>query len=114
LTPGKLSFSGSGALPDFAGQPMQVGIQVTPYLPDLYAQLEHFMLDRTSGSPLTIVQSGANVIVSWPPIPGTLQTSLLVSPTSWSTVPGSPTLVNGQYQMTVPISHSTSFFRLVQ
>jgi regulation of enolase protein 1 (concanavalin A-like superfamily) len=119
LTPGRVSFSGSLALPDFAGQPMQVGLQMTPYdlVPglDMYGQFEHFMLDRTSGSPLSIVQSGANVIVSWPPIPGTLQTSLLVSPTSWSTVPGTPTLVNGQYQMTIPIApHNTSFFRLVQ
>jgi hypothetical protein len=105
---------------EFAGSPMQVGIMAGPWSSGgpgdpRTVHFEHFMLDRTSGSPLSIVQSGANVIVSWPPIPGTLQTSLLVSPTSWANVPGTPTLVNGQYQMTIPIApHNTSFFRLVQ
>jgi len=118
-TPGKVAFSGSGALPDFAGQPMQVGIQMTPYTPgpgpELYAQFEHFMLDVESGSPLTIRVSGGNVVITWPPIPGTLQFTLSLSPTNWQPVGIMPSLVNGVYTVSVPISpNSDSFFRLVQ
>jgi hypothetical protein len=117
LTPKKTSFSGAGgALPDFAGQPMQVGIQLTPYTPGpLMAQFEHFMLDVESGSGLQISNgSGGNVIVSWPPIPGQLQSSTNVVPTSWQNVPGSPVLGPNGYSLSVPLSGRTMFFRLVQ
>jgi hypothetical protein len=112
LTPGNLTL---GA-PVFAGMPMQVGIQQTPYTaPGLYGVYEHFMLDATSGSPLAITQAGGNVTISWPPMPGTLQYSLGVSPASWLPVTGvTPVLNNGRYVVTLPITAAPRYFRLVQ
>jgi len=112
LTPNKTSFSGAlGALPDFAGQPMQVGIQLTPYTPGpLGAQFEHFMLDVESGAILSIQISGGNVVITWPPLPGTLQTTLSVNPVNWQPVGVTPAVVNGLYTVSLPISHATSFF----
>ena len=112
LTPGKVTLSA----PVFAGMPMQVGIQQTPYTaPELYGTYEHFMLDATSGSPLAITQAGGNVTISWPPIPGTLQYSLGVSPASWLPVTGvTPVLNNGRYVVTLPITAAPRYFRLVQ
>jgi hypothetical protein len=117
LTPGKTAFKGaSGALPDFAGQPMQVGIQLTPYTSGpLSAQFEHFMLDVQSGSLLTISVSGGNAVISWPLLPGTLQRTVSLNPINWQPVGVSPVFANGLYTVTLPISQATSsFFRLVQ
>jgi hypothetical protein len=120
-TPGKVAFSGSGALSDFTGQPLQVGIQMTPYTPgpapgqELSAQFDHFMLNVESGSPLSIRVSGGNVVITWPPIPGTLQFKTSLSQINWQPVGVSPSLVNGLYTVSLPISlNSASFFRLVQ
>ena len=112
LTPSQLTL---GA-PVFAGMPMQVGIQQTPYTADgLYGIYEHFMLDTTTGSPLSITQAGANVNITWPPIPGTLQYSLGVSPASWQPVTGvTPVFTNGRYMVTLPITAAPGYFRLVQ
>src|SRR5204863_8124650 len=62
VTPNRTSFSpdGAGALLDFVGQPMQVGIQVTPYTANpLSGQFEHFLLDvPNSQLQLKIVNNG--------------------------------------------------------
>jgi hypothetical protein len=112
LTPGKVTLNA----PVFAGMPMQVGIQQTPYTASgLYGVYEHFMLDTTTGSPLAITHAGGNVTISWPPIPGTLQYSLGVSPASWLPVTGvTPVLTNGRYVVTLPITAAPWYFRLVQ
>jgi len=119
-TPGKLSFSGSTALPDFAGQPMQVGIQLTPYTPgpvgtNLSAQFEHYMLDTESGLTLHYTVSGGNITLSWLADPNAkLQSTTTLTPPNWQPVPGTPTLgVNG-YSLTLPIGPGNLFFRLAK
>lgn len=68
------------------------------------------------GPSVTIAPSGKNVIISWP-VAGSSGLTLLESATidasaSWSAVPGTPTVVGSNNQMTVPISGKTEFFRL--
>jgi hypothetical protein len=106
-------------VPEFAGQPMQVGPMAGPWTFDgvtaLTVQFDNFMLDSTTGSPLSITRGGANVNITWPPIPGTLQYSLGVSPASWQPVTGvTPVLTQGGYMVTLPISPEPRYFRLVQ
>jgi hypothetical protein len=65
---------------------------------------------------LTIVTTGKNVIISWP-VAGSSGLTLMESAkigagASWSVVSGTPTVVGSTYQLTVPISSSTEFFRL--
>jgi uncharacterized repeat protein (TIGR03803 family) len=66
---------------------------------------------------LTIIPSGANVILTWPTNATgfTLQsTTNLVSPAVWATgVPG-PVVVNGQNTVTNPIAGTQMFYRLSQ
>lgn len=65
--------------------------------------------------PLTATRQGSNLIVTWP---GSAtgytpeSTPTLGTGASWTTVPGTPTLVNGQYQITVPIGAANQFIRL--
>jgi hypothetical protein len=66
---------------------------------------------------LTIIPSGANVILTWPTNAAgfTLQsTTNLVSPAVWSTVSPGPVVVNGQNAVTNPISGTKKFYRLSQ
>jgi hypothetical protein len=66
---------------------------------------------------LTIIRSGANVIVRWPTNAAgfTLQsTTNLVSPAVWSAVSPGPVVVNGQYAMTNPVFGTKNFYRLSQ
>jgi hypothetical protein len=114
LTPAKVSFSGSGALPDFAGQPMQVGIQVTPYLAGLYAQFEHFMLNVGSGLILQASVAGRNITLTWPADPNAkLQSTVNLSPSNWQPVVGTPALGTNGYSLSVPVAPGHQFFRLV-
>jgi hypothetical protein len=106
-------------VPEFAGQPMQVGPMAGPWTFDgvtaLTVQFDNFMLDSTTGSPLAITRTGANVNITWPPIPGTLEYSLGVSPASWQPVTGvTPVLTQGGYMVTLPVSPAPTYFRLVQ
>lgn len=103
----------------FAGQPMQVGLMAGPWTGTTGNQntvrFEDYMLDIVGGSPLTITQSGGNMTISWPPIPGTLQQSTSLNPTSWQPVVGTPVLGTNGYSLTVPATPGgTDFFRLVQ
>jgi hypothetical protein len=80
----------------------------------LQVAFEHFLLDVTSGSLLTVTASGPNIVISWPPIPGTLQHSSSISSPNWQDVPGTPVLGGSGYSMTIPASGGTDFFRLKQ
>jgi hypothetical protein len=112
------------SLSQFAGQPMQVGLMAGPWNgtggagtpPDLRTvQFDGFMLDSTTGSPLRITVSGANAIISWPPIPNaTLQSTTSLLPTNWQPVAGTPTLGATGYSLAVPLGTGPRFFRLVQ
>jgi hypothetical protein len=65
---------------------------------------------------LTIISSGANVILTWPTNATgfTLQSTTNLLPAVWSSVSPAPVLVNGQYAVTNPISGPQQFFRLSQ
>ena len=66
---------------------------------------------------LTIIRSGANVVVSWPAnvVGFTLQsTTNLVSPAVWITNSPAPVVVNGQYAVTNSTSGTQKFYRLSQ
>jgi uncharacterized repeat protein (TIGR03803 family) len=66
---------------------------------------------------LTIVRSGASVILTWPTNAAglTLQsTTNLVSPAVWITNSAGPAVVNGQNVLTNPASGSKKFYRLSQ
>jgi hypothetical protein len=66
---------------------------------------------------LTIIRSGANVILTWPADAAgfTLQsTTNLVSPIVWSAVFPAPVVVNGQNAVTNPVSGTKKFYRLRQ
>jgi hypothetical protein len=107
------------SIAQFAGQPMQVGIAAGPFTGVNGAQrttrFERFMLDGTSGSPLQITKAGVNATLSWPPIPGALESTDVLPPFSWQPVAGSPTLGTNGYSLNVPINFATNkFFRLVQ
>jgi Concanavalin A-like lectin/glucanases superfamily/Immunoglobulin domain/Immunoglobulin I-set domain len=64
---------------------------------------------------LTTKVSGPNLIISWPGDSGyyILQTSTAIQGTPiWTNVPQAPVLVNGQYQVTIPVPPSYTFYRL--
>ncbi len=66
---------------------------------------------------LTIIRSGANVILTWPTDAAgfTLQsTTNLVSPAVWSSVSSGPVVVNGQNAVTNSVSGTQKFYRLSQ
>jgi len=120
LTPNKTSFSpsGAGALPDFAGQPMQVGLQLTPYTANNWGvQFEHFMLDAESGTLLSVtLATNGNVVISWPLVSGTLQYTLSLNPTNWQPVGATPVIVNSRYTVTLtpPFPQNIAYYRLAE
>jgi uncharacterized repeat protein (TIGR03803 family) len=66
---------------------------------------------------LTIIASGANVILTWATNAAgftLISTTNLVSPAVWSTVAPEPVVVNGQNAVTNPISGTQQFYRLSQ
>jgi hypothetical protein len=105
-------------VPEFAGQPLQVGLMSGAWTFDgateRTVRFEHFMLDKTTGSPLRISYSGGNVTLSWPAIAGTVQHTSNVSPANWQPVGGTPVLGTNGYSLTIPGGATTDFFRLVQ
>jgi len=109
-------------IPQFGGQPMQVGIvggpwngtggSVSVYRTTLF---DNFMLDETTGSGLRIAVSGGNAILAWPPIAGaTLQSTSTLQPPNWQNVSGTPVLGPNGYTLTVPLGPGALFFRLAQ
>ncbi len=65
---------------------------------------------------LSVSVSGSNLIVSWPVSgPGTPQSSpALGTAAVWKSLSGSPSIVGSNYQISVPISGSAQFFRLLK
>ncbi|HEY5911928.1 MAG TPA: Ig-like domain-containing protein [Verrucomicrobiae bacterium] len=102
---------------EFAGAPMQVGIMAGPWTGagvNRTVLFEHFMLDATTGSPLRISISGTDAVITWPPVPGTLQYTTSLSSPNWQPVGVQPTLSNGLYTVARPLSPGATFFRLAQ
>jgi hypothetical protein len=65
---------------------------------------------------LSAQASGANLVLSWPAAIGayTLMQSTAVGPSaSWTPVATTPSLVNGQNQVSVPVAGKSSFYELV-
>jgi hypothetical protein len=65
---------------------------------------------------LTVTISGDNVVVSWPTLLTegySLQYSLSLTPVNWLPA-GAPTVVGGNNQVTIPLTNSSSFFRLTK
>ena len=117
LTPLRTSYQ----VPQFAGVPMQVGIEFAQYTGSpAAAHLDHFMLDAAAAPPpelvLHISQSGTNVVLSWQEATGVaLQSSPKLNPASWQAVPGTPTSVGGVSSLTLPATNTPAlFFRLIQ
>ena len=82
-----------------------------------YGTVFSLSLGSVSAPPLTIIPSGANVILTWPTNAAgfTLQsTTNLVLPAVWNTVSPGPVVVNGQNTVTNPISGAQQFYRLSQ
>lgn len=100
---------------EFAGQPMQVGIQACAFNSGVTAtaQFDSFMLD--TGLPkLSVSSAGNNVTVSWPLAPAVLQSSVSLAPVNWQNVTAPMSTNNGVVSVTVPKTGSTLFFRLAQ
>jgi len=114
LTPNQTSYS----VPQFAGQPMQVGIQWMTFNRGAagqdFARFDSFMLDAGMPS-IQISLSGNNIILSWPAVPGwTLQGTPGLFPANWQPVAGTRTVSFGRYSLTLPISTAGNhYFRLV-
>jgi regulation of enolase protein 1 (concanavalin A-like superfamily) len=107
-------------VPQFAGQPMQVGLMagdwnLAPSLPNSVT-FDGFMLDLMSSElSLQIRNNGdGSVTVSWPADPNSQlwSTPSLDSP-NWQPVGGTPTLGNnGRYSLSVPILVGRQYFHL--
>jgi hypothetical protein len=79
-----------------------------------------FILNLTNSiqsdlSLLTIARSGTNVILSWPTNNAAgfnLQSGALNQNSLWTNIPTLPSQVGNSYQVTIPISTKTQFYRL--
>jgi hypothetical protein len=103
---------------EFAGAPMQVGLMAGAWWwtagDNRTVRFENFMLDSTTGSPLSIKMGTGTVTLSWPPIPATLQSADSLTAPNWQKVPGTPTLGPSGYSQSVSVGTGPKFFRLVQ
>lgn len=105
-------FAGSIVRPDLVGA-MQVGIiQATFSANIVMSQFDGLMLDAAVPT-LQAIPDGNNVVLSWAAVPGVVlkQTASLTQP-NWQTVGGTPIFTNGLYQLTIPMTNATAFFRL--
>jgi hypothetical protein len=99
-----LQTAGPGVIGEFVTNSgiASVGVQVTNYL-------------TVAMQPqLSIMLSGANVIVTWPTNATgfTLQSTTNLSPAAWRTNLPAPVVINGQYTVTNPISGTQLFYEL--
>jgi hypothetical protein len=82
-----------------------------------FIQISNFTFaNQTVAQALLSVRTapGNTVLLSWPQSAAGFtikQTSALGSP-NWTNAPGTPTLVGGQYQLSVPVSNQQEFYRL--
>jgi hypothetical protein len=77
--------------------------------------LAMFMVVQTAGAPmLTLTRVGNDVVISWPvtAIGFELEQTGNLSAPSWSGLGMSPTVVGDHFQMTLPATGSSKFFRL--
>jgi len=110
FTPLKTSY----AVTNFAGVPMQVGIQWMGFGGGTPAQarFDSYMLDSSEAT-LQYSISGKNITLIWPAIPGlTLQSTTSLQPTNWQNV-GGALAVGSFYEVTLPMTDPAQFFRLV-
>jgi hypothetical protein len=81
------------------------------------AQVTASMAAGASAERLTATLSGSSVIVTWPNVPVlegySLQYSLSLTAPNWLAA-GAPTVVGGNNQVTIPLTNSSSFFRLTK
>jgi len=66
---------------------------------------------------LTIKLQSGSVLISWPAAAtgyGLTGSAALGAAASWQSAGGTPTLVNGTNQVTIPVTNSAQFFRLVK
>jgi hypothetical protein len=102
----------------FAGRGLAAAQNLNGF--DRCANIDPFFFNVTEPLPpphLTITASGSDVILSWPTnaVGFTLQsTTNFLSPASWATNSATPALVNGQYNVTNPITGAQKFYRLIQ
>ena len=77
---------------------------------------ETYALAFDASSPaLSLAQSGANVVLTWPLYPAGLwlaTTTNLNPPVVWMAVNPSPPIITGHYQVVVPITGGSQFFQL--
>ena len=104
---------------EFAGAPMQVGLMAGAWWwtagDNRTVLFEDFMLDRTTGSPLSISRGPGTVTLSWPPMPNaTLEFSGSLTSPNWQPVPGTATLGPSGYSQSVSVGAGPTFFRLAQ
>jgi hypothetical protein len=104
------------SVPDHNGRAMQVGLIVPTFNNTgiaRYTQFDHFMLDIVPPK-IQVALSGTDVVVTWPADPTyILQSSPILNPATWSPVVGTPVFNNGQYQLTLPATSASSYFRLI-
>jgi len=64
---------------------------------------------------LTIVVQGTNVVITWPLTCNNfrLQQTPALNPSAWTDVTQTVSIVNNQYQVTIPLGGNPTFFRLV-
>jgi hypothetical protein len=113
LTPLKTSYS----VPEFAGQPMQVGIEYAQYAgTPAYAHFDSYMLDITPPSPkLEVTLANGKVTISWPTAPGvSLQFTPSLGPVNWQPEPTQPTINGGTTSVVLSPTNAAAYFRLVQ
>ena len=82
-----------------------------------YGAVYNVSLSATNSPRLDITTSGSNIVIAWPldATGYTLQSSTNLSFSSaWQAVSFAPQVVNGQQTVTIPVSGSQVFYRLVQ
>ncbi len=65
---------------------------------------------------LSISRQGSSAVISWPAAAGGFNltsSTVLGAGASWQPVGGTPTIVNGTNQVTIPVTNSAQFFRLL-
>jgi hypothetical protein len=65
--------------------------------------------------PLTILQTGANLVLTWPTNDGggfVLQAKPTLDTANWTNVGSTVTIINGVYSTVVPASNTATFYRL--
>jgi hypothetical protein len=101
LTPLRTSYQ----VPQFAGVPMQVGIQFAQYTgAPAAAHFDNFMLDVIKPAPILQVNlSGQNVVLSWPDAPGAiLQSSTALLPANGRPCPAHPLPITASVRRRFP------------